>query len=46
VPEGKKGEVWDAKAQFGGPPPRHEPLGPWEMYAQVLLQSNEVVFVD
>ena len=46
VPDGKEAETWDAKAQFAGPPPRHEPLTPWEMYAQVLLQSNELVFVD
>jgi hypothetical protein len=46
VPGGEKGETWDAKAQFGGPPPRFEPLTAWEMYAQVLLEANEVVFVD
>jgi len=46
VPDGQKGETWDAKSQFAGPPPRQEPLTAWEMYAQVLLESNELVFVD
>ncbi|MBI4663290.1 MAG: DUF1553 domain-containing protein [Verrucomicrobia bacterium] len=38
---------WNAKKDFSGPPiapPR--PLTPWEQYAQVLLLSNEFVFVD
>ncbi|MBX3177280.1 MAG: PSD1 domain-containing protein [Candidatus Hydrogenedentes bacterium] len=38
---------WDARAEFAGPwtaPP--EPLGAWEKYAQVLLSSNEFMFVD
>ena len=38
---------WDAAADFGGPPaPTPEPLEPWEAYAQVLLASNEFLFVD
>jgi hypothetical protein len=38
---------WDAKAQFAGPPPPVAPeLKPWEQYAQVLLETNEFVFVD
>ncbi len=38
---------WDAKAQFAGPPPPLPPaLKPWEQYAQVLLQTNEFMFVD
>jgi hypothetical protein len=38
---------WDAKAQFAGPPPPHPPdLTPWEQFAQVLLETNEFVFVD
>jgi hypothetical protein len=38
---------WDAKAQFAGPPgPRPPELTPWEQYAQVLLETNEFVFVD
>jgi hypothetical protein len=35
---------WNAAAQFAGPQPKR--LGPWEKYAQVLLESNEFVFVD
>jgi hypothetical protein len=38
---------WNAQKEFRGvptaPPP---PLSPWERYAQVLLLSNEFVFVD
>jgi hypothetical protein len=38
---------WDSRAQFAGPPgAKPAPLGPWEKYAQVLLQTNEFVFVD
>ena len=38
---------WDAKAQFAGPPPpAPKDLTPWEQYAQVLLETNEFVFVD
>jgi hypothetical protein len=40
-------EEWDAQAQFSGPPgPRPPELTPWEQYAQVLLETNEFVFVD
>ena len=45
--EGQPAEEWDAQKQFGGktmPPP--PPLTAWEQYAQVLLQSNEFMFVD
>jgi len=38
---------WNATKDFVGPtepPPR--PLSPWEKYAQVLLLSNEFMFVD
>ncbi len=38
---------WIAKADFGGPataPPKT--LGAWEKYSQVLLVSNEFMFVD
>jgi hypothetical protein len=39
--------TWDAKKDFGGPPaPPPEPLAAWEKYVQVLLLSNEFVFVD
>ena len=37
---------WDGVTQFAGPEGKADPLGPWERYAQVLLQSNEFVFVD
>ena len=40
-------KVWDAKTEFG---PTVEvlpvPMTPWEKYAQVLLASNEFLFVD
>jgi mono/diheme cytochrome c family protein len=44
-----KAEVgeWDSRAQFAGPTsPKPPPLTPWEKYAQVLLETNEFVFVD
>jgi hypothetical protein len=38
---------WDAKAQFAGPAPKGPAqLKPWEQYAQVLLETNEFIFVD
>jgi hypothetical protein len=38
---------WSAKKDFAGPaPPPPVPLDAWEQYAQVLLLSNEFVFVD
>ena len=38
---------WDAKMEFGGPFLQNvQPLKPWEQYAQVLLLSNEFLFVD
>lgn len=38
---------WNAKVEFSGPAPAYNPpLKPWEQYAQVLLLSNEFVFVD
>ncbi|PYL01493.1 MAG: hypothetical protein DME19_01465 [Verrucomicrobia bacterium] len=38
---------WNAKKDFSGPPePPPRPLSPWEKYAQVLLLSNEFMFVD
>jgi hypothetical protein len=43
--DGKGG--WDGKKDFAGPPaPPPEPLAGWEKYVQVLLLSNEFVFVD
>ncbi len=41
------GAVWNAAEQFSGPRPTPEaPLTPWEKIAQVLLSTNEFVFVD
>jgi hypothetical protein len=37
---------WNAKADFSGPKAQPKPLNAWERYAQVLLMSNELVFVD
>jgi hypothetical protein len=38
---------WNAQQEFTGPPPAPpEPMDAWAMYAQVLLLSNEFVFVD
>ncbi len=41
-----KAEAFNAKADFAGPQKEHQPLTPWEKYAQVLLLSNEIMFVD
>ena len=36
---------WNAQTDFGkAPPPK--PLDAWDKFAQVLLLSNELVFVD
>ena len=40
------GAEFDSKKQFAGPPPKIEPFTSWEKYAQVLLETNEFVFVD
>jgi hypothetical protein len=38
---------WISRFDFEGPPPAPAvPLQPWEQYAQVLLMSNEFMFVD
>lgn len=37
---------WDARRDFGGLVAPQRPLTAWERYAQVLLSSNEFVFVD
>jgi hypothetical protein len=38
---------WSAKSEFSGPAPAPaKPLTAWEKYAQVLLLSNEFLFVD
>lgn len=36
--------AWNSSADFAGPRPSY--LGPWEQLAQVLLMSNELMFVD
>jgi hypothetical protein len=44
---GQKKTEWNAKKDFAGPPPpQSQPLTPWEKLAQVLLMSDEFVFVD
>ncbi len=45
-PEASPGEptVWNAHDDFQGPPPA--PLTPLEAYAQVLLMTNEFMYVD
>ena len=46
-PPGVDVTEWNAKKDFSGPPaPPPRPLAAWEKYAQVLLLSNEFVFVD
>lgn len=38
---------WSSQADFAGPrDAAPEPLNPWEQYAQVLLMTNELLFVD
>ncbi len=38
---------WHARSEFAGPPePPLKGMTPWEKYAQVLLLSNELVFVN
>jgi len=47
--EGKKKQDWNAKRDFAGPnggTTVAKPLGAWEKYAQVLLMSDEMMFVD
>jgi len=43
VPAGSNLE-WLSRVDFAGPPPA--PMAPWSKYAQVLLMSNEFMFVD
>ncbi len=40
----QEGEQWDAKKDF--PAPQVSELSPWEQLAQVLMLSNEFLFVD
>jgi hypothetical protein len=37
---------WSAKEDFSGPKEIPKPLDAWEKFAQVILMSNELVFVD
>jgi hypothetical protein len=43
---GGKEDAFNAKNDFAGPQKERKPLTPWEKYAQVLLLSNELMFVD
>ncbi len=38
--------IWDAAKDFKGGPVQQRKYGPWERYAQVLLESNEFLFLD
>ena len=38
--------IWDAKTDFMDIRKMPKPIGPWEELAQVLLLSNEFMFVD
>ena len=38
--------IWDAKTDFMDVRKMPKPIGPWEELAQVLLLSNEFMFVD
>ena len=40
------GATYGTQSQFRGPLPERRPLTAWERYAQVLLATNEFVFVD
>jgi hypothetical protein len=37
---------WNAKDDYSGPKELNKPLDAWEKFAQVILMSNELVFVD
>jgi hypothetical protein len=44
---GEYAKEWNARKEFSGPPEKPpKPLTPWEQYTQVLLLSNEFMFVD
>jgi hypothetical protein len=40
------GATFDAANQFTGLPPKTNPFTPWERFAQVLMETNEFMFVD
>ena len=44
IREAAGSRIWDAKAEFHGPVPAG--LSPWDALAQVLLLTNEFMFVD
>jgi hypothetical protein len=37
-------KIWDSKSDFRGP--EEYKLSPWEQYVQVLMCTNEFLFVD
>jgi len=40
-------KTWDSMAEFSGPAPTPaKPLNSWQRFAQVLLESNEFMFID
>jgi hypothetical protein len=41
-----EGRVWNASNDFAAPGKTSMPLDAWEQFAQVLLLSNELAFVD
>lgn len=43
---GGKERQWNARSDFAGPQKEFKPLTAWERYAQALLLSNEMMFVD
>ncbi len=43
---GGRAGAWNARTDFSGPPKQLRALTAWEKYAQVLLLSNELMFVD
>jgi hypothetical protein len=47
VAGGDNTQEWDSQKDFAAPAARPAaPLSPWEKYAQILLETNEFVFVD
>jgi hypothetical protein len=38
--------VWDAAKDFKGEPPRPTFMEAWERFSQILLESNEFMFID
>jgi mono/diheme cytochrome c family protein len=44
--DGGYGAQFNAKSDFAGPRKERKPLTAWERYAQALLLSNELMFVD